>query len=207
MFLQVSRQEKDRQYHRFPWRNFDTTKDPDIYEFQRLLFDNKASPFCSQHVLHANAQAHGTDYPEAAETVDNANYVDDVLDLCETVEEAQRLRPQLSELLAKCCFKLRKLSSNKVAVIEDVPAENRLPGLEIHEEELSKIKTPGLLWEAERDVFTFHVKPPDVSKKPTKRNVLSTIATLFDPLQFLSLFTVRGIDSDARDLDSWHRMA
>ena len=48
------------------------------------------------------------------------------------------------------------------------------------------------LWEAERDVFTFQVKPPDVSKKPTNINVLCAIATLFDPLQFLSPFAVRA---------------
>ena len=30
MFLQVGFQEKDRQYNRFLWRKFDTTKDPDI---------------------------------------------------------------------------------------------------------------------------------------------------------------------------------
>ena len=78
MFLQVELQEKDRPYHRFLWRNLDTSREPDVYEFQRLVFGNTASPFCSQHVLHAHAERHRADYPEAAETVDNAMYVDDV---------------------------------------------------------------------------------------------------------------------------------
>jgi hypothetical protein len=56
MFLQVGLKETDRQYHKILWRNFDTTKDPDVYEFQRLLFGNKASPFCSQYVLHTHAK-------------------------------------------------------------------------------------------------------------------------------------------------------
>ena len=81
MFLQVELQEKDRPYHRFLWRNLDTSREPDVYEFQRLVFENTASPFCFQHVLHAHAERHRADYPEAAETVDNAMYVDDVLDV------------------------------------------------------------------------------------------------------------------------------
>ena len=119
-------------------------------------------------------------------------YVDDVLDSCETIEDAKRLRHQLSEQLVRAGFKLRKWASSNPAVIEDVPAEDRLKSMEIQEENPANVKTLGVLWEAKRDVFTFHVKVPDVSKKPTKRNVLSAIATLFDPLQFLSPFTVRA---------------
>ena len=49
------------------------------------------------------------------------------------------------------------------------------------------------MWEAERDVFTFQVHQPLIDNKaPTKRNVLSAIASLFDPLQFLAPFTVRA---------------
>ena len=49
------------------------------------------------------------------------------------------------------------------------------------------------MWEAERDVFTFQVQHLLVDNKPpTKRNVLSAIASLFDPLQFLAPFTMRA---------------
>ena len=99
---------------------------------------------------------HAADYPEAAETVNFSMYVDDVLDSCETVEEAKHLQHQLSDLLSMASFTLRKWSSNEAAVVEDIPVEDRLPSLEIHEEGTPKIKT------------------------------------LFDPLQFLSLFTMRA---------------
>ena len=49
------------------------------------------------------------------------------------------------------------------------------------------------MWEAERDVFTFQVQQPLINDKaPTKRHVLSAIASLFDPLQFSAPFTVRA---------------
>ena len=74
MFLQVGLNEGDRRYHRFLWRNLDPTKEPDHYEFRRLLFGNRASPFCSQHVVLTHAQANATDYPHAAKTVNNSMY-------------------------------------------------------------------------------------------------------------------------------------
>ncbi|XP_068734492.1 uncharacterized protein [Montipora capricornis] len=119
-------------------------------------------------------------------------YVDDVLDSCETVEEATNLRNQLSDLLSMASFKLRKWSSNETAVLEDAPVEDRQPSLEIREEGTPKIKTLGVMWETERDIFTFQVELPSACKEPTKRNVLSAIAALFDPLQFLSPFTMRA---------------
>ena len=192
MFLCVELAERDRQYRLFLWRDLDTSRQPDVYEFQRLLFGNTASPFLSQYVLHSHAQAHALDFPEAANSVDNSMYVDDLLDSCETVESAQQLRRQLTDLLDKAGFKLRKWSSNEPAVIEDIPAEDRLPALEISDEGVPRIKTLGVTWEAQRDVFTFQVKLPDASKEPTKRNVLSTIAALYDPLQFLAPFTVKA---------------
>ena len=82
-------------------------------------------------------------------------YVDDVLDSCETSQSAQQLRRQLSELLALAGFKLRKWSSNEPIVIEDIPLQDRLSTLEISKDELLKTKTLGVMWEANKDVFTF----------------------------------------------------
>lgn len=78
MFLHVGLQEKDRPYNRFFWRDFNTSREPDVYEFQRPLFGKTAPPFCSQYVLHTCVQAHTVEFPEAAECVDNSMYVDDV---------------------------------------------------------------------------------------------------------------------------------
>ena len=192
MFLQVGLRKEDRPYHRFLWRDFDASKEPDVYEFQRLLFGNTASPFCSQYVLHSHAQTHKVDYPEAAESVDNSMYVDDLLDSSETVETAQHLQNQLFDVLAMAGFNLRKWSSNEAAVIENVPESDRLPTIDINTGEPPKTKTLGVMWEAARDVFLFQVKQPDMSVIPTKRSVLSAIAALYDPLQFLAPFVIRA---------------
>ena len=42
MFLQVGLLKGDRVYHRFLWRNLDASQEPEVYEFQRLVFGNTA---------------------------------------------------------------------------------------------------------------------------------------------------------------------
>ncbi len=71
-------------------------------------------------MLQTHAQAHAEEYPKAAETVDNSMYVDDVLDSCETTQEAQVLHRELSDLLRKGGFSLRKWSSNEPLVLKDI---------------------------------------------------------------------------------------
>ena len=193
MFLQVKLKEEDRPYHRFLWHNFDQSRHwPDVYEFLRLQFGNTASPFCAQHVLHSHVRSQAQLYPEAADTVENSMYVDDVLDSCETKQEANSLLLELSTMLNGAGFNLRKWLSNEVEVIEHIPIDDRLSGLEIPDGNLPTLKTLGVLWKPCEDTFTFQVKQPKMAEDTTKRNVLSAIATLFDPLQLLSPFTVRA---------------
>ena len=192
MFLQVGLREQDRPYHRFLWRNLNDKEEPEIYEFLRLPFGNASSPFCAQYVLQTHAKTRSEEKPNASETIDNSMYVDDVLDSCETVKEACSLRNDLSDVQSDAGFKLRKWLSNEPSVIVEVPVEDRAQGVEISDgENLPTQKTLGVKWNAETDTFNFEVKLP-TNSPPTKRNVLSCIASLFDPLQFLSPFTMRA---------------
>ena len=134
MFLQVGLLKDDRIYHRFLWRNLDSSREPYVYEFQRLVFGNTASPFIAQFVLQKHAKDNADDYCEAAGTVSDSMYVDDVLDSRETSKDVIELRRQLSELLGLASFRLRKWSSNEKSVLEDVPEEDRQPGVEVRED-------------------------------------------------------------------------
>ena len=67
-----------------------------------------------------------------------------------------------------------------------------MASLQIQDENLPAQKTLGVLWKADEDTFTFQVEIPETKGNLTKRGVLSSIATLFDPLQFLAPFTVRA---------------
>ena len=63
--------------------------------------------------------------------------------------------------------------------------------MELSGSDLPSMKTLGVMWEANENVFTFSSKLSVVEEKPTKRSVLKKIASLFDPLGFSSPFTIR----------------
>ena len=65
-------------------------------------------------------------------------------------------------------FKLRKWASNKEEVLQNVPNEDCLSTVVISSHEAQKTKALGVLWNAEADVFSFHVQLPNVNHVPTK---------------------------------------
>ena len=72
-----------------------------------------------------------------------------------------------------------------------IPIQDRACKLKFNENGAFSVKTLGILWIAAEDNFTFKLKGIDQVFKFTKRDFLKR-ATLFDPLGFLSSFTVRA---------------
>ena len=73
--------------------------------------------------------------------------------------------------------------------MENIPFQDRVASVQIQDDNHLTQKTLGVLRKADEDVFTFQVETPETKNILTMRNVLSAIATLFDPLQFLAPFT------------------
>lgn len=44
MFNQIAVHPDDQKYHRFLWRNGETDKEPDVYQWVRLSFGDKPAP-------------------------------------------------------------------------------------------------------------------------------------------------------------------
>ena len=55
MYLRIELAPDDRPFHRFLWRGQDAAGEPEVYEFQRVVFGVNASPFIAQHVSRVNA--------------------------------------------------------------------------------------------------------------------------------------------------------
>ena len=85
MFLQVGLAET-KPYHCILWRNFETFRPADVYEFLRLIFKNNASPHLAQDVCQEHDKSHSEEYPEAAKTVHELMYMNDVMKSVSNVE-------------------------------------------------------------------------------------------------------------------------
>ena len=80
-------------------------------------------------------------------------------------------------------FQLRKWASNHEALLVDLPLNHLEKSLTLNSED-GFIKVLGLMWDLSEDVFTFHVSA--YQGLLTKRNILSYIAKIYDPLGFLA---------------------
>ena len=90
-------------------------------------------------------------------------------------------------------FRLQKFISNRKEVIESIPAEDRAKGdkdLDLEHDELPLERTLGIEWCVESDSFQFRIILKD--KPFTRRGILSTVSSIYDPLGFAAPFLLRG---------------
>lgn len=191
MYLQIRIEPKDRPFFRFLWRNLEE-KEPDEYEFNRIVFGINSSPFQAMLVTQSHAINHAEEFPRAAETVLKSTYMDDSLDSVEDVSKAILLQKDLSQLWKKAGMHARKWTSNSREVMEQIPIEDRALQVDLQKDDLPTTKALGLIWSAESDNFSFKVEPLTKNFKFTKRSIMQKIATIFDPLGMLSPFTIRA---------------
>ena len=194
MYLRIGWRDSDRPYHRFLWRDRDPSRQPDQYEFTRIVFGINASPFLAQFVTQKHARRMKQTFPRAAETVQKSTYMDDSMDSVQTTEEAVNLYEELVELWHRAGMHARKWLSNSRDVLPRIPLDDRAQQtlFEPNAGGLPSVKTLGVLWSADSDTFSFQGMPTaqDTAERWTKRIVLGKVASVFDPLGFVAPFTV-----------------
>jgi hypothetical protein len=129
-------------------------------------------------------------YPRAAELLSNDFYVDDLLSGTTTVKEAINLQQEISFLLQTSVFTLKKWASNHSKFLDTIPEELQETQQTLSLDNEDGVTTLGLQWNPKNDQLQVknnisHVKTTD-STASTKRKVLATTASIFDPLGLLS---------------------
>ncbi|GFV09458.1 integrase catalytic domain-containing protein [Trichonephila clavipes] len=117
-------------------------------------------------------------FPIAASVLRNNLYMDDVLCGAATLEEAIVLRQQLKGILKSAGMELHKLCANHEKLSPD-PEQN------YNFATLTETKTLGVSWKPNLDCFLIKVKVC-LDSSYTKRDVLSTIAKIFDPVGLMA---------------------
>ena len=195
MFHQVKVNEEHRDYLRFLWWDHgDTTKEPTEYRMTLHLFGAASSPGCANLALKTTAEDNEKNLgSETAEFLTKNFYVDDGLKSVKTVNEAIVLIQKSKEMCKQGGFRLYKFISNRKEVIESIPAKDRAKGikdLDLEHEELPSERVLGIEWCVEMDVFQFRISLKD--KPFTRREILSTMSSIYDPLGFAAPFPLQG---------------
>ncbi|KRY45648.1 hypothetical protein T03_16907, partial [Trichinella britovi] len=188
MFLQVGLREEDRDVCRFLWRKDGPGGPIATYRLTRVCFGLACSPYLAMQVVNHHLREKRDCFGTVVDDIMAGMYVDDLVVSCDSIEEARDFAHRSSELLASGGFHLAKWASNAPEALVDRPTE------EIFRDRYSCLwKTLGVSWNPQKDEPTF--RPPELAasqNQETKRDLLRTAASVFDPLGGLTPFTVRA---------------
>ena len=195
MYHQVQVNPEHRNLLRFLWwKNGDLAADVTEYRMTVHLFGATSSPSVANFALKKTADDYATQCgKDAAEFIRHDFYVDDGLKSVPTAAAAIHLIEKSKTLCQMGGFKLHKFLSNSKEVLAAVGPEERsnsVKSLDISKDMLPIERTLGVEWCVESDTFQFRIHLKD--KPLTRRGILSTVSSIFDPLGLVSPVILTG---------------
>ncbi|XP_058837137.1 uncharacterized protein LOC131693385 [Topomyia yanbarensis] len=192
MYRQVLVDRRHTPLSRIFWRK--NPSDPlRVLELTTVTYGTASAPFLATRALLQLAIDESSKYPLAADIVKNSFYVDNALFGFNKLDEASEAQVQLIHLLQAGGFHLHKWASNNPVLLERIPEKDRDELVSIDESGTSEvIKTLGLMWNPDLDVLQYISLPVVSEKDVTKRQALSLVSRMFDPLGLVAPVIVVG---------------
>ena len=187
MYREILLSQSDQQLHRFLWRP-QVDQAIQTYCMQRVTFGVASSPFLAVRTLQQAGAEFGQGLPLAQHHLNKSFYVDDLLGGASTEEGAVDLYTQLTDILSKAGFKLRKFRSSSARVLGQIPESliEPLPHKSLIDcHSASYPKALGIVWDSCQDTLSTDVTQPSESA-PTKRGILSDVSKTFDVLGWIT---------------------
>ncbi|XP_062702756.1 uncharacterized protein LOC134285626 [Aedes albopictus] len=199
MFHQVLIRPEDRHAQRFLWR--DSPSLPiQVFVMDVATFGSSCSPCSLQFVKNLNAEEQADEFPKAAEAVKTSHYVDDYLDSVDTVDEAVQLAEDVKTVHARGGFEIRHWLSNSSEVIERIgECSSESSKCFLKDKCSGTERILGMTWQPTEDVLSFSIQLRANLQSliteavvPTKREALSLVMSVFDPLGLVAVVLVHG---------------
>jgi len=183
MFRQILITPEQRSLQRILWR-LNPEEPVEVFELNTVTYGTASAPYLATRCLMELAIENEQQWPEISKLIRRDFYVDDLLTGANSIEEARDIVHKVSQILSSAGFNLRKWISNETAVLRDVP-ENKQSTSKINIKGGVPTKILGLVWQTDQDTLVYTIKdlPP---LKVSKRQILSEITQIFDPLGLLS---------------------
>ncbi|BES97685.1 Pao retrotransposon peptidase [Nesidiocoris tenuis] len=187
MFRQILHRENDRNLLRIVWR-FSSDEPIADYRLNTVTYGTSSAPWLANRVIRDIGEKVDKSLPLASDVLLHRIYVDDLNGGADSLPAALLCRDQVISALGSAKLELRKWAANHPDLLTDIPLEHRLPAfasIEIDDgEERATLKILGLCWEPGIDAFFY--KLSNVTMGNSKRDLLSQLARVFDPLGWLT---------------------
>ena len=187
MFYQVKVPKEDADLLRFFWLDHETKT---TIECRLLvhLFGANSSPSVAQYALQQTAENSNCDSVKS--TILKNFYVDDLLKSYSSSEIASQQLPEVIDALAQGGFRLTAFNSNSPEVLNSLASDPRSSSVALASNEDSS-RTLGLIWNIREDTLGYKI---NISQQDstTKRQLLKTLASIYDPLGFASPALIEG---------------
>ena len=184
MFHQIRVREEDQDSLRFLWWPNTYEDQPDVYVMKVHIFGAASSSCFANSTLRRVADDNADDFsPGVIAAIKGNFYVDDALPSENDDQSAIHLARDMVNNLARGSFNLTKFTSNSKEVLKTVPSDklsNQRLNLDLEDPPVERAL--GILWFIKEDTLGFKIRHPD--RPETKRGILSTVCSLFDPLGF-----------------------
>ncbi|XP_062704582.1 uncharacterized protein LOC134286899 [Aedes albopictus] len=181
MYRQVLVSDQDQPLTRIVWRDH-----PDlplkIYQLLTVTYGTSCAPFLAIRVLQKLADDEEQRFPLAALVLRRDFYVDNLLTGSNDTSSLATTCKQLIAILASAGLPLRQWSSNNQTVLDAIPPELRETETLLDLDHEASVTTLGLRWEPATDLLSFKQPKWKEYSTLTKREILSQISSLFDPL-------------------------
>ncbi|XP_065365526.1 uncharacterized protein LOC135958552 [Calliphora vicina] len=191
MYRQILVHPSDRSFQRILFQNEsdDPIKD---YQLKTVTFGINCAPYLAIRTLLQLASDSELEYPRAASVLRTETYVDDILSGGYTIEEALSAQTELIKTLNSARFPLRKITANDPRLLSHIPKEDLYDSDFLRFHDASSTKTLDIKWNALSDSFSYNFDPFEQATKISKRQILSSVAKLFDPAGWLAPIVIRA---------------
>ena len=157
MYFQILVADEHRNLLRFLWwKDGDMSKEIIDHEICVHVFGGVSSGACSNYALRRTAIENESNYDkDAAETLKNNFYVDDMLKSVENEDKAITLMKDVKLMCQEGGFNLTKLASNSKRVLQSIPEKVRKMGVKNSNllGSLPEERALGVLWNVENDTL------------------------------------------------------
>ncbi|XP_055543181.1 uncharacterized protein LOC129728753 [Wyeomyia smithii] len=162
------------------WRECPT--DPlRILELTTVTYGTASAPFLATRALLQLAVDEKQNFPLAAGIVEKSVYVDNALFDFDSLQKAFEAQKQLIDMMKAGGLHLHKWSSNMPELLDAIPEADREQLVSLNQSGTNEIiKTLGLMWNPNSDELIFLSLPTSDKRLPTKRQILSLVAQMFD---------------------------